>query len=238
MIKVITSKTNEKIKYAVSLKENKNRKKYQQFLGESKKSLELAVQAGVVKEVFTYDALDLPEDIVQYLVDENVMKKLSSAVHPEGVVFIADIPTFKKDKLNKILYLDGINDPGNLGTLVRTALAFDYDAVICSHDCVSIYNEKALASCKGSNYLIPVFVDELFPYKDSHQIIVSSLKEDSRDAKDIKKEERFVLVLGNEAHGVSKNSELLADISVKIDISNIDSLNVSIAGGILMFLIH
>ena len=238
MIKIITSKNNDKIKYAVSLKESKNRKKEGKFLGEGKKSLELALQAGLVLEVFSYETLLIDEDIPQYLVNEEVMKKLSSAVNPEGVVFVAKVPEFKKDNFSKILFLDSINDPGNLGTLTRTALAFGYDAVVTSKDSVSVYNEKALAACKGANYLIPVYQDDLSNYKDEYQIIVSTLKDSSIDIDEVKVEKKFVLVLGNEAHGVSKNSEELADLFVKIPIENINSLNVAVAGGILMYKIH
>ena len=193
MIKIITSKNNDKVKYAVSLKDDKNRKKEGMFLGEGKKSLELALQAGLVSEVFSYESLPIDESIPQYLVNEEVMKKLSSNVSPEGVVFIAKVPEFKKDNLKKILFLDSINDPGNLGTLTRTALAFGYDAVVTSPDSVSIYNEKALSACKGANYLIPVFQDDLSNYKDGYQILVSTLKDNSVDVKDVKLEEKFVL---------------------------------------------
>ena len=238
MIKIITSKNNDKIKYAVSLKESKNRKKEGKFIGEGKKALELALQAGLVDEVFSYETLLIDEAIPQFLVNEEVMKKLSSTVNPEGVIFIAKIPEFKKDNFKKILFLDSINDPGNLGTLVRTALAFNYGAVVTSPDSVSIYNEKALAACKGANYLIPVFQDELASYKDGYQIIVSTLKDESIDLEEVKLEDKFVLVLGNEAHGVSHNTEKLASLFVKIPINNINSLNVSIAGGILMYKLH
>ena len=238
MIKIITSKNNDKIKYAVSLKDNKNRKKENKFLGEGKKSLELALQAGLVVEVFAYESLLIDESIPQYLVNDEVMKKLSSSVTPEGVVFIAKVPEFKKDNFKKILFLDSINDPGNLGTLTRTALAFGYDAVVTSPDSVSVYNEKALAACKGANYLIPVFQDDLFNYKDGYQILVSTLKDNSIDVKDVKLEDKFVLVLGNEAHGVSRKSEQLASLFVKIPIENINSLNVAVAGGILMYQLH
>ena len=238
MIKVITSKNNDKVKYAVSLKDNKNRKREGKFIGEGKKSLELALKAGLVDEVFTYEALLIDEEITQYLVNEEVMKKLSSSSTPEGVVFIAKTPEFKKDNFSKILYLDSINDPGNLGTLIRTALAFNYDAVVTSSDSVSVYNEKSLAACKGANYLIPVFQDDLANYKNDYQIIVSTLKDTSVDVSEVKAKDKFVLVLGNEAHGVSKKSEELADVFVKINIDNINSLNVAVAGGILMYQFH
>ena len=238
MISVITSKNNEKVKYAFSLRLAKNRKQEGKFIGEGKKALELALQIGVVEQVFTYEALDIDEAIPQFLVNEEVMEKLSNMSSPEGVVFVAKIPEFKKDNLNKILFLDGVNDPGNLGTLVRTALSFDYDAVVLGEETVSIYNEKALASCKGANYLIPVFSGSLVDYKDGYQIIVSTLSDKSINPEEVKLEDKFVLVLGNEARGVSKKSESLADSLVKIPMANINSLNVSVAGGILMYILH
>ena len=127
------------------------------------------------------------------------------------------------------LYLDEINDPGNMGTLIRTALAFDYDQVVLSENCVSIYNEKVIAASKGAIFAIPVLKGNLKDYKETHQIIVSELSKNA---------EKFVLVLGNEAHGVSAKTSKLADVQVIIPIKNIDSLNVSVAGGILMNKIH
>ena len=234
MIKVITSKDNPKVKYACSLKDNKEREIHHEFLGESKKSLMMAISKNLVKEVFTYEALDLDEAIPQYLVNETVMKKLSSSKNPEGVVFVAKYPTFKKDNLSKILYLDEINDPGNLGTMIRTALAFNFDAVVTSPNSVSLYNEKVLAACKGSNYLIPVFSSELNDIKRDHKLIVTTLDSDSIDVNDLVKPDKFILVMGNEARGVKKEIISKADIKVKIAISNIDSLNVGVAAGILM----
>ena len=235
MIKVITSKDNARIKYACSLKEKKYRDLHQEFLGESKKSLEMALSKNLVKEIFTYEHLDVDENITQYLVSEEVMKKLSSSKNPEGVVFIAKIPTFKKDNLNKILYLDEINDPGNLGTMIRTALAFSFDAVITSKNSVSLYNEKVLAASKGANYLIPVFEDDLSSIKDGHVVISSALSDKAISINDLQKYEKFILVMGNEAHGISKNILEASDVVVKIDINNIDSLNVGVAAGILMY---
>ena len=188
-----------------------------------------------MKEVFTYETLDIDESITQYLVNENVMKKLSTSKNPEGVLFIANYPNFKKDNFNKILYLDEINDPGTLGTMIRTALAFNFDAVVTSPNSVSLYNEKTLAACKGSNYLIPVFSKPLNEIKRDHRVIVTTLSEDSIDVNELSKPEKFILVMGNEARGVNKEIIKSADIKVKIPISNIDSLNVAVAAGILMY---
>lgn len=234
MIKVITSRDNPRVKYAASLKDNKERESHQEFLGESKKSLLMAIEANLVKEVFTYEALDIDENITQYLVNESVMDKLSYSKNPEGVVFIAKYPQFKKDNYRKILYLDEVSDPGNLGTMIRTALAFNFDAVVTSPKSVSIYNEKVLAACKGSNYLIPVFSKPLNEIKREHKVIVTTLSDDSIDVNELDIKDNFILVMGNEAHGISKSIIDSSDIKVKIAINNIDSLNVAIAAAIIM----
>ena len=234
MIKVITSKDNQHIKYAYSLKDNKEREAHKEFLGESKKSLEMALNAHLVKEVFTYEALDIDESIPQFLVNEEVMKKLSPSKNPEGVIFIAKYPEIKKDNLNKILYLDEINDPGNLGTMIRTALAFNFDAVITSKNSVSIYNEKVLAACKGANYKINVFQDDFLSIKNGHVVIATSLRDDAISLEELPSYDKFILVMGNEARGISKRCLDLSDVIVKIDIQNIDSLNVAVAAGIIM----
>lgn len=238
MIKAITSKNNERVKFAYSLKEKKNREKTGLFLAETKKSLEMALKNNVVYEVFTLEYLDLPEEINQNLVSEDILKKLSSNVNPEGVVFIAKMSEIEVKEPKKILFLDNISDPGNMGTLLRTALAFSYDLVVCSEECVSIYNEKVINSSKGAIFEIPVRVGKLKEYKYTHQILVSNLSKTAVDFNMIEVPEKFVLVLGNESHGVSEHNIKIATAEIIIPIKNIDSLNVAVAGGILMNKIH
>ena len=92
MIKEITSKDNNKLKYAASLKMSKFRKENKEFLAEGKKSLELALQAGVVKEIFTTKKLlGIKNDITQYLVNDSLLKKISSSQNPEGIVFVCNM---------------------------------------------------------------------------------------------------------------------------------------------------
>lgn len=235
MIKDITSSQNNKIKYAASLKLAKYRKENKEFLAEGKKSLELALEAGVVKEIFTTKKIaGVREDIVQYLVDESLLKKISSTQNPEGVVFVCFMQEKKPKKLNKVVYLDHVSDPGNMGTIIRTALAFSYDAVVVSEGSCDVYNEKVVAASKGAIFRIPVIAKPLEELKENRTIIVSALAKDAQELSKIKVDGPFVLVLGNEAHGVETKTLQIADKIVKIDIANIDSLNVSVAAGILM----
>ncbi|MCQ2802869.1 MAG: RNA methyltransferase [Bacilli bacterium] len=239
MIKVITSKENKQIKFALSLKENKYRKINKMFLAETYKSLEMALKNNVVVCTFSLCQIEgINDEIDQYIVSEEILKKLSSNVSPEGVVFIAKEVEIAPKKEEKILYLDHISDPGNMGTLIRTALAFDYDLVVVSENSVSIYNEKVINSSKGAIFAMPIKVGDLTPYLSTHQIIVSLLSDDSISLDELKVNDKFVLILGNESHGVKRESKRSATVKVKIPIKNIDSLNVAVAGGILMNKIH
>lgn len=235
MIKYITSKDNNKLKHAASLKESKYRREYNEFLAEGKKSLEMALKYGDVREVFTVKEIpNLPEQLTQYILKEELLKKISSSTNPEGIVFTCNIVNKKPKKMNRVVYLDHVNDPGNVGTIIRTALAFSYDAVILSSGSCDPYNEKVVAATKGAIFSIPILKGELNEFCEGREVIISSLSDKSIDLKNVKVPPSFILVVGNEANGVSEEAMKLATIVTKIEIANIDSLNVAIATGILM----
>ena len=234
----ILSKNNQKIKDACSLRLKKNRQESGLFLMEGIKNLDMALKFGVVKQIFT--AIGLPkikQNIETYKVNNEVLKKLANSENPEGVVFVCETPKLKKDPrdYHKIVYLDQINDPGNLGTILRTAVAFSYDAVILSKGSVDLYNEKTLASSKGAIFLVDAFMDDIAPYLKNRIVIVTSLDNKAIPLKDLPHYQDFILVLGNESHGVSKEILETANVLTKIEMNDdIDSLNVAVAAGILM----
>ena len=235
MLKYIESKDNNKIKHASSLKESKYRKEYREFLAEGKKSLDMALQAGCVKEIFAISPIEgIDGNVTQYIVKPELLKKLSNNVNPEGIVFISNIVERKPKKLNKVVYLDKVNDPGNVGTIIRTAIAFSYDAIIFSEGSCDPYNEKVVAASKGGIFMLPILKGEIEDFKEGHDIIVSALSKDAVDIKELNVPKSFILVVGNEANGVSPKVMKLANIVTKIKIANIDSLNVGVATGILM----
>ena len=235
MLKVITSKDNNKIKHASSLKERKYREEYQEFLIEGFKMLEMAAKAGCIKEIFTTKEVEgINKEIPQYLVDETLIKKISSSVSPEGVVAICNMVHRKSKKMNKVVYLDKVNDPGNVGTIMRTAYAFNYDAIIFSKGSCDPYNEKAISGSRGSVFFLPILHGDLEEFKEDKDVIVSALNEKAIDIKEVKLPKSFILVVGNEANGVSQEVMKQATIVTKISINNIDSLNVAVATGILM----
>ena len=234
----ILSKNNQKVKDACALKLKKVRQEKGLFLMEGIKNLDLALTHGKVKTIFT--SIGLPKigkDIESYKVNDEVLRKLATSENPEGVVFVCEMLKPKKDRkdYHKIVYLDQINDPGNLGTILRTAVAFNYDTVVLSKGSVDLYNEKVIAASKGAIFLIDAFVDEIDNYIKDHKVVVTTLDEKSVFLNDAPKYEDVIIVLGNESHGVSSGIISKADVLVKIDMNDvIDSLNVAVAGGIIL----
>ena len=233
----ILSKNNQKIKDSCALRLKKVRQEKGLFLMECIKNLDMALKFGVVKQIFTKIGLPkINQDIECYKVNDEVLRKLANSENPEGIVFVCEQLKPRKDKASyrKIVYLDNINDPGNLGTILRTAVAFNYDAVILSNSSVDIYNEKVVAASKGALFLVDAYYDDINNYTNGRQVIVSAL-DDAMPLSSCPKEDNFVLVLGNESHGVSPEIIKKANKVVKIEMNDaIDSLNVAIAAGILM----
>ena len=134
-----------------------------------------------------------------------------------------------------------MQDPGNVGTLIRSALAFNYDKVYASESTVDVYNEKVVRASQGAIFKINIVKKELNQiYRilsmDNFQIIVTSLTNNSVYLNELKTKEKFAIVLGNEGNGVSEVSLKNATDVVKIRMSDkIDSLNVAVAGSIVMY---
>ena len=236
-MEIITSKSNSKVKLAASLNEKKYRLENGMFLIEGRKILDMGLEAKLVDTIFTTKELkNIDSDVKIYQVTDEIIEKISNEKNPEGIVAICKIPNWEKDysKYKKVVYLDDVSDPGNMGTIIRTALAFDYDAVVLSKNCVDIYNPKVITAARGAIFLLPIFNDDLGRFSNK-EIIVSALSDKAVSLEKINRKDDFVLVFGNEAHGVSEDTLKMANQVVKIDISDsIDSLNVAIAGGILM----
>lgn len=240
MIKEIKSRQNELIKEVAKLDNPTYRKDVGLFKVEGFHMLEMAVEAKVVKQVFSLKKIDNLDEIVpQYIVSKEVLEKISSTKSPQGVVAVCKLLPQNKIKSNKVLYLDGVSDPGNLGTILRTALAFDFCDVVLSKNCCSIYNEKTLQASQGAIFKLNIVSDKNLSdlKKEKYQIIATEIK-GSISLEKVQKKDKFVLVLGNEAHGVSKETLELADYRVRIDIKNIESLNVAIAGAIAMYFLN
>ena len=232
MIYKIDSRQNQKIKDLVKLSQTKFSKEKKLFKIEGFHALEMAKESGVLVSVFVTEEIK-NLDVPQYLVSKDIMETISSAKSPQGVICVCKYPEERPISSAKILFLDNVSDPGNLGTILRTALAFGYNDVILRGGC-SQYNEKVLQSTQGAIFSLNILNNcDLKQLKD-YEIIATEIK-GSVDLSTVSPKSKYVLVLGNEAHGVSKEILEIATKRVRIEIKNIESLNVAIAGAIAMY---
>lgn len=232
---IITSLTNPYIKELNELKKNNAKKEKNMFLVDGLDFILLAKQNNLLKEILTLSYLEEYQDIKQIIVTKPILDKLSINKTSSNVIGVCYYSQNKEIKGDKLLYLDGVQDPGNVGTLIRTALAFSYSGVILSKDTASIYNDKVISSTKGAIFSLPIYNDiDLISLKEKGYEIVSTSLKNAIDYKEYHFKNKFVLVLGNEGQGVKEENLLISDYIVKINMDNIDSLNVGVAGGILM----
>lgn len=234
MIYEIKSRQNDKIKEVVKLSNMKSSKEAKLFKIEGFHALEMALEAKAVKSVFTYKEIkDLPSNIPQYIVSKEIMEKISYAKNPQGVVVVCNYIPVRAITSNKVLLLDDVSDPGNVGTLLRTALAFGYKDIIMLGGC-SQYNEKVLQSTQGAIFKLNIVNDIDINSLEDYEILATEIK-GSVELSKVTPGPKHILVLGNEAHGVSNKFLSLASKRIRIDISDIESLNVAVAGAIAMY---
>lgn len=175
-----------------------------------------------------------------YILNEKMFNNISDTVNSQGVIGIFKIQIKNQlENLNEkmILLLDKIQDPGNLGTIIRTADAAGIKTILFTKGTTDPYSPKVVRSAMGSIFYMNIIqLDNIDLLKQKGYTIVSSALEDSINYKDLKINGKTILVLGNEANGVSKEILKISDTKVKIPIyGKAESLNVSIAGAILMY---
>lgn len=240
MIHYITSKVNPRIKELLLLKDPKVRKEKKLFLVEGFHLLEMALAANQVSMVITEHVIDsLPDGMEQLVVHSDIIKKLSSQVTPQGVIAVCNMVEQELAEDKRILYLDHVSDPGNIGTILRTAVAFGFQNVVFSPNCCSPYNEKVIHASQGAIFCLHILEQQNTSFimqkkEEGYQCVVTSLYH-AQPFEEVTYREKMILVLGNEAHGVSEEVMSLASERVMIPIQKMESLNVAIAGGILFY---
>lgn len=245
-MKVIQSTQNEFIKNIDKLKEKKVRNNKKQFIVEGYHLIEEAYKHHQLVSIFSTKEDDFKKypNVDHYLVNEQIIKKISTTVNPQSIIGVVDMPVFDSIDLNKnqvkILLLDSINDPGNLGSIIRTAAALGYDGVYMSQDTVDIYNEKTLRATQGAIFKIPFFyvhLEDIIQILKEHNIKCygTHLKK-SKNLDSIEKTNKFAVCFGNEARGMSDKITDLMDLNIKIEMQNeVESLNVLSASSIVMY---
>lgn len=245
-MKIIKSLQNEQIKNYARLKEKKYRDETGLFIVEGDHLVRMAIEANclvslLVAEEELENYLDIIDEEKTIIVSESIINKLSFTKTPQNIIAIAKQTSFDKKDAKRVLVLDTLQDPGNVGTLIRSALAFNYDKIYVSESTVDIYNEKVIRASQGAIFKINIVKKELNEIyrnlkKNDFHILVTSLTNNSIYLEEVEKKEKFAIVLGNEGNGVSEVSLKNASSVVKIKMSEeIDSLNVGVAGSIVMY---
>lgn len=241
MIYIINSKTNDRIKRLVDLKQSKTRDEEQAFLIEGFHLLEMALDANVVKEIYTIKELDIRDDIDQYLISEDILEKISTSKSPQGVVAKCSYLPVSNRFGTRILFLDGVSDPGNVGTIIRTAVAFGFNDILLGEKTASLYNEKVISASQGAMFkanIVKGTLQDIINFKDLGFDVVGASLHKATTIEKMKVNDKVLLVLGSEAHGISTDIMNLLTQSVIIPICDIESLNVGVAAAIMMYEIN
>ena len=241
---IITSKANSVVKNAKKLHQKKYRKS--SYLIEGWHLFEEAVQAGArIEKIFALaeheeKLTDYPQAV---FVTEEILLDLADSQTPQGIVAIVQKEEEQMPDLTsgKYLCLEDVQDPGNVGTMIRTADAAGFSGVVVSSKSADIYSLKTLRSMQGSHFHVPIyrmtvetFVEEA--KKGNLPILATTLSKNSKDYRELAQLEDFALVMGNEGQGISQFMTNQADQLVHITMKGqAESLNVAIAAGILMF---
>lgn len=250
-IETIISADNTRIKALKKLAIKKYRYETGRFMIENLAIIQDALQSGYdAEEIFvTQDFIDRHQIKFDYLKDnsqaqiflinEKLNKYYSQLDTPSGVTAVYQIKEDDLDPERSVLYLNGVNDPGNLGTIMRTALAFDFINLVLDGTCADIYNAKTLNAAKDAVFKLRMFKDQdgswLNNFKASWPVYSTSSHQ-GIDLEDFIPAEKYCLILGSESHGVSPEMLQSATGSIKIDISDqIESLNVASAAAILLY---
>ncbi|SHE92794.1 RNA methyltransferase, TrmH family [Caldanaerobius fijiensis DSM 17918] len=243
---VITSLDNPVVKLTMSLKQKKYRQQLKKYTIEGIKLVEEALKSNApVEYILTVDEKTYYSGIKTYVVSEKVLSKLSEVESPQGIMAVVNMEEHGlndiiKGENNLIVVLDGLQDPGNIGTIIRTADAMGVSGIIAVKGTGDIYNSKAIRASMGSIFHIPVvYIDDLlsaydFLKKRGIRVIATSLNGDMYPY-DINFMNSAV-VFGNEGNGISSISESQADHLVKIPMVGLaESLNVAASAAVILY---
>lgn len=250
---MITSASNEQIKNIIQLKEKaKVRKQKKQFVVEGVKMFSEVpkekLKAVYVSESFLKDNEEKLQDVSYQVVSDNIFKKISDTVTPQGVLAIVtqsvcsleDILKVRNKEKSCIVVLDRLQDPGNLGTIIRTGEGAGISGVVMSPDCADVYSPKVIRSTMGSIFRVPfTVVDDLPSAIDRIRAAGVTTYAAHLQGEDYNKGvfgKDIALLIGNEARGLSREVADKADQWIRIPMEGtVESLNAAVATAILMY---
>ncbi len=254
----ITSLANPKIKELLDIKRGKSRVKHTSFIIEGHHLIEMALGADtpVIEGFFTEDfsrkkeGQKILEQLSRHMsriyeVTDQILRKISETETPQGIIAVAASRPLRLDELPMkenplIVVSDGIQDPGNLGTIIRTADAAGADAVIILTGTCDVYMQKTVRATAGSLFNIPIAhaaVEEFLEWLRSHNIKLAVTASDAKNSFfEVDLDKPIAFVFGNEAHGVQEDLKRAADMVLRIPIyGKAESLNVAVSASVCLY---
>lgn len=253
---MITSTSNSQIKNLIQLqKKGKLRTSQNAFVIEGVKMFEESLEGGLVIKAYVSDIfysekiLNVPNYFNTFpyeIVQDSVLKEASDTLTPQGIMAIVHKPNHRIESILEetnlhLMLLEDLRDPGNLGTIIRTAEGAGVTGVILSKESVDMYNPKVIRSTMGAIYRMPFvyvdnFIEVLQELKEKQISIYAAHLEGEKNYDEIIYGNRIAIMIGNEANGISEKAKMVASELIRIPMQGkVESLNAAIAGGILMY---
>lgn len=257
-MQVITSNQNSIFKEAKSLKQKKFREENRKYLIEGKRFVEEAIKEKIKVESFFFsdkiykvsggsqliEKIDTGTNRI-YEVSDKLLEEICDTENPQGIVAVIPMENYSLDSVileNKsYVILEGIQDPGNMGTIIRTADAAGFDGIIALKGCVDIYNPKVLRSTMGSIFHIPIVLGvnnlDVFEALKKHNLKTFATHLNGKCSYfDAPMSKGGAILIGNEANGLCEETSNMADVLVKIPMpGRAESLNASTAAALMMY---
>ena len=234
---IIASLNNSKVKACSKLKEKKFRDEENSFLIEGDHLVECALNYGVVKEIITTDENYKIPHIPVYYVTSSIMKKLSNQVTGTNIIAVCQkIP--ERQIQGNVCLLDNIQDPGNLGTIIRSAKAFGIDTLVLSLDTVDLYNDKVIRASEGLLFGLNIIKADLKEtikkLKEKNYTIYGTNCKEGPELRKTSFAPLSAIIIGNEGRGMKEELTSMCDEMLHISIDG-ESLNAGVAASIIFY---
>lgn len=240
-MEVIRSQNNTKIKNWCKLQEKKHREREQKFLIENEHLILEAIHANLLEHLII---LENEENIFSFdetitYVSEDAMKKLKMNQSLPKYMAVCRMPKVNVDLGQKIILCDDVQDPGNLGTMIRSAYSFGFDTCIVSNKSVDIYNDKTVRASQGAIFHMNLVRGNLKDFvvklkNEDFKVYATSLR-NAKGLSEFENTDKLALIFGNEGSGVSEEMLNLSNDNIFIEMNRFESLNVAMACGICCY---
>ena len=236
---IITSLDNNKIKKYIKLKQKKYRDEDKLFIVEGEHLVEEAIKNNLLYDLLVIENYEYKIDFPYTVVSNNIMKKLSDMESIPKIIGIVKQKEENNNLGNKILIIDDVQDPGNLGTIIRSAVAFNVSDIILNTGCVDLYNDKVIRSSQGMIFNVNIIrrniKEEINNLKNKGYIILGTNVKNGCDVSTLIIN-KYALVIGNEGNGVKKEIQDICDKNIYIEMNKeCESLNVGVATSIILY---